>query len=74
MMTKYVKLAGGAAYLQETFIPLVQKNLEATWVWEQQINQRANQPPEEVAKSASDSLADLGILLTLSIQKKILLH
>lgn len=51
MMTKYVKLAGGTAYLQETFVPLVTKNLSATWVWEQQINQRADITPEEIKKN-----------------------
>lgn len=51
MMTKYVKLAGGTHYLQETFLPLVQKNLSATWVWEQQINQRPDSTPEEARKS-----------------------
>lgn len=52
MMTKYVKLAGGTTYLQETFVPLVTKNLSATWVWEQQINQRTDITPEEIRKSA----------------------
>lgn len=35
MMSKYVKLAGGTAYLKETFVPVIQKNLDATWAWDQ---------------------------------------
>lgn len=51
MMTKYVKLAGGTQYLQETFLPLLQKSLSATWVWEQQIHQRPDSTPEEARRS-----------------------
>ena len=50
MMSKYVRLAGGNTYLQQTFGALVSKTLSATWLWDAQIH-RDTQSPEESAKS-----------------------